>query len=31
MRRAVIFDGRNLLDPQHMKGCGFTYMGAGRA
>ncbi|WP_443066423.1 UDP-glucose dehydrogenase family protein [Streptomyces sp. NBC_01262] len=31
MRRAVCFDGRNLLDPQELAAAGFTYMGVGRA
>jgi UDPglucose 6-dehydrogenase len=31
MRRAVCFDGRNLLDPQELAAGGFTYMGVGRA
>jgi UDPglucose 6-dehydrogenase len=31
MRRAVCFDGRNLLDPQELTASGFTYMGVGRA
>jgi UDPglucose 6-dehydrogenase len=30
MRRPLILDGRNLLDPQMMKGLGFTYMSVGR-
>ncbi|GAA3152322.1 hypothetical protein GCM10020001_089790 [Nonomuraea salmonea] len=27
MRRPVLFDGRNLLDPREMRGLGYTYMG----
>ncbi|MEU8793509.1 UDP-glucose/GDP-mannose dehydrogenase family protein [Streptomyces sp. NPDC048643] len=30
MRRPVLFDGRNLLDPQQMREFGFTYMSVGR-
>ncbi|MFG2074217.1 UDP-glucose dehydrogenase family protein [Nonomuraea maritima] len=30
MRRPVLFDGRNLLDPASMRELGFTYMGVGR-
>ncbi|MEJ1354040.1 MAG: UDP-glucose/GDP-mannose dehydrogenase family protein [Candidatus Sedimenticola sp. (ex Thyasira tokunagai)] len=30
INRAVIFDGRNLYDPAHMKDLGFTYYGIGR-
>ncbi len=30
MRRPVLFDGRNLLDPQAMRALGFTYMSVGR-
>ncbi|MGW0823601.1 UDP-glucose dehydrogenase family protein [Streptomyces sp. NPDC002845] len=30
MRRPLILDGRNLLDPQTMAGLGFTYMSVGR-
>ncbi|MEV4175712.1 UDP-glucose/GDP-mannose dehydrogenase family protein [Nonomuraea sp. NPDC049709] len=30
MRRPVLFDGRNLLDPAEMRGLGFTYMSVGR-
>lgn len=30
MRRPVLFDGRNLLDPKEMRGLGYTYMGVGR-
>ena len=31
MRRAVIVDGRNLLDPDAARAAGFTYEGIGRA
>ncbi len=31
MRRPVIVDGRNLLDPEQARGAGFTYEGIGRA
>ncbi|MFI6326267.1 UDP-glucose dehydrogenase family protein [Nonomuraea sp. NPDC050556] len=31
MRRPVVFDGRNLLDPPAMRTLGFTYMSVGRA
>jgi len=30
MRRPVIVDGRNIYDPQVMRGLGFTYRGIGR-
>ncbi|MET9878570.1 UDP-glucose/GDP-mannose dehydrogenase family protein [Actinacidiphila glaucinigra] len=30
MRRPLVFDGRNLLDPAAMAGLGFTYMSVGR-
>jgi UDPglucose 6-dehydrogenase len=30
MKSAVIFDGRNVFDPQKMKDHGFTYTGMGR-
>ncbi|MFE5713440.1 UDP-glucose dehydrogenase family protein [Streptomyces sp. NPDC056501] len=30
MRRPVLFDGRNLLDPARMRELGFTYMSVGR-
>ncbi|OLD22993.1 MAG: UDP-glucose 6-dehydrogenase [Chloroflexi bacterium 13_1_40CM_3_65_12] len=30
MRRPVIVDGRNIYDPEHMRGLGFTYRGIGR-
>ena len=31
MRAPVIFDGRNLFTPEHMKQLGFTYYSIGRA
>jgi UDPglucose 6-dehydrogenase len=31
MRRPLILDGRNLLDPEQARGAGFTYEGIGRA
>jgi UDPglucose 6-dehydrogenase len=31
MRSAVIFDGRNLYDPDHMREHGFTYYSIGRS
>jgi UDPglucose 6-dehydrogenase len=31
MRRPVIVDGRNLLDPEQARAAGFTYEGVGRA
>jgi UDPglucose 6-dehydrogenase len=31
MRKAVVFDGRNMLDPRAMEAAGFTYLGVGRA
>jgi len=31
MRSAVIFDGRNLYDPEHIRDHGFTYYSIGRA
>jgi UDPglucose 6-dehydrogenase len=31
MRRALIIDGRNLLDPEAARAAGFTYEGIGRA
>ena len=31
MRRPVIVDGRNLLDPERARAAGFTYEGIGRA
>jgi UDPglucose 6-dehydrogenase len=30
MRAPVIFDGRNILDPQQIRGLGFTYWSVGR-
>ncbi|MEU6717870.1 UDP-glucose/GDP-mannose dehydrogenase family protein [Nonomuraea sp. NPDC046802] len=30
MRRPVLYDGRNLLDPAAMRGLGFTYISVGR-
>ncbi|WP_223643370.1 UDP-glucose/GDP-mannose dehydrogenase family protein [Corallococcus sp. EGB] len=30
MRRPVIFDGRNVFDPEQARGAGFTYFGVGR-
>jgi UDPglucose 6-dehydrogenase len=30
MRQPFIVDGRNLYDPDQMKGVGFTYRGVGR-
>lgn len=30
MRRSVIFDGRNIFDPQVLQGHGFRYFGVGR-
>jgi len=31
MRRAVLVDGRNMLDPASMREAGFTYDAIGRA
>lgn len=31
LRSPVIFDGRNLYDPEHMKAMGFTYMCIGKS
>jgi UDPglucose 6-dehydrogenase len=31
MRRPLIVDGRNLLDPEQARSAGFTYEGIGRA
>jgi UDPglucose 6-dehydrogenase len=31
MRRPLIIDGRNLLDPEEARSAGFTYEGVGRA
>jgi UDPglucose 6-dehydrogenase len=30
MRRPIVLDGRNLYDPQKMRGLGFTYASIGR-
>jgi UDPglucose 6-dehydrogenase len=30
MRTALVIDGRNLLDPEEVRGAGFTYEGVGR-
>ena len=30
LKSPVIFDGRNLFDPNHLKKRGFTYYGIGR-
>ncbi len=30
MRQAIIFDGRNMLDPKKLRGIGFEYFGIGR-
>jgi UDPglucose 6-dehydrogenase len=30
MRQTVIFDGRNFLDPVHLRDIGFEYFGCGR-
>lgn len=30
LRQPVIFDGRNLYKPEHMRGLGFTYYSIGR-
>jgi UDPglucose 6-dehydrogenase len=30
MRQAVVFDGRNIFDPVHMRQLGFTYYSVGR-
>jgi UDPglucose 6-dehydrogenase len=30
MRQLVIFDGRNIYDPEHLREMGFTYYGIGR-
>jgi UDPglucose 6-dehydrogenase len=30
MRQPVIFDGRNIYEPAHLRGLGFTYYGIGR-
>jgi UDPglucose 6-dehydrogenase len=31
MRQPLIFDGRNIFDPSHMRQLGFTYYSIGRA
>ncbi len=31
MRKPILVDGRNMLDPQHMRAAGFVYEGIGRA
>ena len=31
MRDAVVFDGRNIFDPDHIRQLGFTYYGIGRS
>jgi UDPglucose 6-dehydrogenase len=31
MRAAVVFDGRNLYNPAHMRAAGFQYQSIGRA
>jgi UDPglucose 6-dehydrogenase len=30
MRQPVVFDGRNVWDPEEMRAAGFTYYGMGR-
>lgn len=30
MKQKVVFDGRNIYDPEEMAECGFTYFGIGR-
>jgi UDPglucose 6-dehydrogenase len=30
LARPLIFDGRNLYDPDHLQEMGFTYYGIGR-
>jgi UDPglucose 6-dehydrogenase len=30
LKRALIFDGRNIYDPKLLRGLGFTYIGVGR-
>ena len=30
MRQPVIFDGRNIYDPEHLRELGFTYYGVGK-
>jgi UDPglucose 6-dehydrogenase len=31
MRRPLLIDGRNMLDPDELRAAGFTYEGIGRA
>ena len=31
MAGKVIFDGRNIFDPEHLHEAGFTYYGIGRS
>ena len=31
MRTPVIVDGRNIWDPEELRGLGFTYYGIGRS
>ena len=31
LRSPVIFDGRNLYNPEHIRAQGFTYLSIGRA
>ena len=31
MRNPLVIDGRNMLDPDELRGAGFTYEGIGRA
>ena len=30
LKRPIVVDGRNLYDPEKMKGLGFTYLSIGR-
>ena len=30
MRQPVVFDGRNIYDPEHLRELGFSYYGIGR-
>ena len=30
MRQPVVFDGRNIYDPSHLRQIGFSYYGVGR-
>ena len=30
MRQPVVFDGRNIYSPEHMRALGFTYVSIGR-